>query len=142
MDRGAMGALAEPRRTTMLTFRAKIMTVAAVTALIVLGTVATPVHAANSECSDLTKDFQDKMKAASKSFLGTMADMVRYAAEPDGAEKTLAQRNVCQSANELLSIARTSRSLSKTCELGKKELATIEKGIKKIQSGVAQACSL
>ena len=126
----------------MLTFRAKIMTVAAVTALIVLGTVATPVHAANSECSDLTKDFEEKVKAATKSFVGTAADMIRYAAEPDGAEKTLAQRNFCQSANEMLSIARTLRSLSKTCEWGKKELATIEKGIKKIQSRVAQACSL
>jgi hypothetical protein len=107
-------------------FRARM--IVAVTALIALSTVGTTAQA-KDDCGSFAKAIKREVSAAFRDFQATAPELLGSLNQVDGAKKSAAQGSLCHSTGELLGLVRVMRSVGKTCEIGKKEIAKFEQAV-------------
>jgi hypothetical protein len=123
----------------MSTFRGRIMTVVAASALLAL--VGTPLHAKDN-CETVAKDIRKEVSTFFKNFQATAVDVFGSLSETDDKKKAAAQSSFCHSTGELLGLARAARSIGKTCDFGKKRIAALEEALEKMETAAKGMCTL
>jgi hypothetical protein len=120
----------------------RLMTAAAVTALIGLLATAAPSRA-DEDCDTVVKAVTEALSIAAKNFETTMDELKQTMSKPaaDDKAKAAVKNRFCSSGGEMLGTSRALRAVVGECSEGQRApLASLDKSVNEIETSIDGAC--